>query len=77
MEQVLERIQKNKTSLKRQLNKLNVEYLKIIYKGFLQGKNAKQLGKELFDLTINTKQENYKGFDECLVLINQIKRKLL
>lgn len=76
MEQVLERIQKNKTLTKNKLNKLNIEYLKIIYKGFIQKKTAKQLAKELYDLTINANEPNYKGFDESVELVNQIKRKL-
>lgn len=73
MEQVLERIQKQKTLTKSQLNKQNLEYLKVIYKGFLKGKSARELAKELYDMTID---KNYKGLDESIELVSQIKRKL-
>lgn len=73
MEQILERIQKQKTLTKFQLNKQNIEYLKAIYKGFLKNKSAKQLAKELYDMTID---KNYKGFEESIELIRQVKRKL-
>lgn len=62
-------LKKNQTELKNQ-------YLTTIYSGILKGKPIKEIHKELYTQTINSKAPDKKTYETACKMANQIKKKL-
>ena len=62
-------LKKNQTELKNQ-------YLTTIYSGILKGKPIKEIHKELYAQTINSKAPDKKTYETACKMANQIKKKL-
>ena len=65
-----------KTNYKNSLSNLRDEYLLKIYQGFIHKKTPKQIAKELYDLTINSKVKNIDSLDYASKIIIRIAKRM-
>ena len=72
----MEKIQIEKSNLKKKLKNNNNEYLSIIYDGFIMGKSPKMIGAELYDMTINGEVRDWNCFEYSIKLVNRIYKRL-